>query len=109
MEADTIVSILKWICLAFVAGLLGYFGKHLGKIIISRFSKEKRNVTIASQKADKHLSHGDTPDESPVISPNPSTQKEHFASYNEKTAKSTAKLEKKRLKAQRKKQKKSFK
>lgn len=39
MNGDTIVSILKWVALVFAAGLIGYFGKHVGKTIIARFSK----------------------------------------------------------------------
>ena len=44
MDWDTVISILKWIGLAFTAGLIGYFGKFLGQRIISRFSKNKDNA-----------------------------------------------------------------
>ena len=44
MDWDTVISILKWIGLAFTAGLIGYFGKFLGQRIISRFSKNKDNL-----------------------------------------------------------------
>jgi len=41
MDWDTVISILKWVGLAFAAGLTGYFGKFLGQRIIKRFSKNK--------------------------------------------------------------------
>jgi hypothetical protein len=41
MDWETVISILKWVGLAFTAGLIGYFGKFLGQRIISRFSKNK--------------------------------------------------------------------
>ncbi len=44
MDWDTVISILKWIGLAFAAGLIGYFGKFLGQRIISRFWKKKENA-----------------------------------------------------------------
>ena len=44
MDWDTVISILKWIGLAFAAGLIGYFGKFLGQRIISRFSKNKASM-----------------------------------------------------------------
>ncbi|MGD2092064.1 MAG: hypothetical protein PVH61_38190 [Candidatus Aminicenantes bacterium] len=44
MDWDTVISILKWIGLVFLAGLIGYFGKFLGKRIISRFWEKKENA-----------------------------------------------------------------
>lgn len=44
MDWETVISILKWIGLAFAAGLIGYFGKFLGQRIIARFSKNKANA-----------------------------------------------------------------
>jgi hypothetical protein len=44
MDWDTVISILKWIGLAFAAGLIGYFGKFLGKRIINRFSENKAST-----------------------------------------------------------------
>ncbi|MFC1691440.1 hypothetical protein ACFL0W_04640 [Nanoarchaeota archaeon] len=41
MEQETLVSILKWIFIIFIAGFIGYFGKHLSKWIIAKFSKQK--------------------------------------------------------------------
>ena len=46
MDWDTVILILKWVGLAFVAGLIGYFGKFLGQRIISRFSKNKEKTKI---------------------------------------------------------------
>jgi hypothetical protein len=28
---------LKWVAIVFAAGFIGYFGRHLGKIVITRF------------------------------------------------------------------------
>lgn len=80
MDWDTILSILKWIALAFAAGIIGYFGKHLGKIIIARFSKKEK-------------------DKSP--------QEDRISTTNSKKAELDSKLEKKRIKAEQKKLKKS--
>jgi hypothetical protein len=44
MDWETVISFLKWIGLAFVAGLIGYFGKFLGQRIIARFSKKRENA-----------------------------------------------------------------
>lgn len=38
---DTILEILKWVAVVFLAGFIGYFGKYLGKIIMAKFSKKK--------------------------------------------------------------------
>ena len=39
MKGETVLEILKWIGLAFAAGFLGYFGKHLGRMFINKFRK----------------------------------------------------------------------
>ena len=44
MDWDNVISILKWIGLAFAAGLIGYFGKFLGQRIVARYSKNKDKV-----------------------------------------------------------------
>ena len=33
------LEILKWVLIVFIAGFIGYFGKHLGAWIISKFRK----------------------------------------------------------------------
>jgi hypothetical protein len=78
MDWDTVISILKWIGLAFTAGLVGYFGKFLGQRIISHFSEKKENA--------KRI-------EPPVQSPLPNEKRDY-------------KLEKKRLKQEIKRKKK---
>jgi hypothetical protein len=45
---DTLFEILKWVGLVFLAGFIGYFGKHLGRIIISRFGKKNGQQTAHS-------------------------------------------------------------
>jgi hypothetical protein len=48
MKTATILTILKWVSLVFIAGFIGYFGKYLSKLIIARFSKKKENETKQS-------------------------------------------------------------
>jgi len=43
METDTILTILKWVGLVFAAGFIGYFGKFLSKVIISKIRKGKKS------------------------------------------------------------------
>jgi hypothetical protein len=79
MDQALVIEILKWVLIVFVAGFIGYFGKHLGKIIISKFNKKKGPVqTIIHQH------------ESP-------------AKYKAEAEKQKAKLEKKKLKIEKKK------
>lgn len=35
-------TVLKWVFIVFLAGFIGYFGKHLAKIIIFRFKKKEK-------------------------------------------------------------------
>jgi hypothetical protein len=37
---DTMSEALKWAFLVFAAGFIGFFGKYLGKIIMTRFHKD---------------------------------------------------------------------
>jgi hypothetical protein len=39
MYQDTISEGLKWTLLVFAAGFIGFFGKYLGKIVLTRFHK----------------------------------------------------------------------
>jgi hypothetical protein len=80
MEWDTVISILKWIGLAFAAGLIGYFGKFLGQRIINRFSKNKHST----QSKDPPPAKPSLPDEK----------------LDYKLEKKRLKLEKKRIKKQ---------
>lgn len=77
MESDTIITILKWVGLVFAAGFIGYFGKYLSKIIISKFHKQKNSTDF------------DPP------SDNSSSNKEKF---DYKIEKKRLKLEKKKIK-----------
>jgi hypothetical protein len=52
MDMDTILSIFKWIALAFTAGLIGYFGKHFGKVIVARFSRATRSADHLNPRED---------------------------------------------------------
>lgn len=42
MDRQLAIEILKWALIVFAAGFIGYFGKHLGGIIIAKFSKKKK-------------------------------------------------------------------
>lgn len=63
MDCETVISILKWVGLAFAARLIGYFGKFLGQRIITRFSKNKDNAgskeTPPSQSSLPNGKHGE--------------------------------------------------
>ena len=41
MYQDAMVEALKWVAVIFVAGFIGFFGKYLGKVVLSRFQKEE--------------------------------------------------------------------
>lgn len=103
MTGDTILSILTWIGLAFAAGLIGYFGKYFGKIIIARFSKKKREKETAA--VGEH-SLEESQKKAAVVSPEKPSQEDKITSYENKKAKADYKLEKKRLKSEQKKLKK---
>lgn len=77
MDSSQILEILTWIAIVFIAGFIGYFGRHLSKIIISFFSKEKEE----SKKPSKSSKN----------------------KYESKLAKERYKLEKERLEQERKK------
>jgi hypothetical protein len=42
---EMVLEILKWVAVVFLAGFIGYFGKHLGRIIIAKFSKKSEPDT----------------------------------------------------------------
>lgn len=42
MKTATILTILKWVALVFLAGFIGYFGKYLSKLIIARLGRKKK-------------------------------------------------------------------
>lgn len=42
---DTTIEVLKWVGLAFAAGFVGYFGRHLAKLIIARTRRNKAEPT----------------------------------------------------------------
>ncbi len=46
---QTAIAAIKWTLVVLLAGFIGYFGKHLAKLIINQFKKEKpepKNITI---------------------------------------------------------------
>ena len=78
-----IIEILKWIAVVFAAGFIGYFGKYLSKLIISKLHKKKEVVI--------HLPY------------------DKESKYKYKLEKEKLKLEKKKLKLEKKKLKKKIK
>lgn len=40
LEQMTATEAMKWVLLVFAAGFIGFFGKHLGKMVISAFQKK---------------------------------------------------------------------
>ena len=90
MDNELIIKILTWVLIIFVAGFIGYFGRHLSKIIIAKFSKKKEPVqTIIHQHE----------------SPEKYKSKAEIEKQRAKIEKKKLKLEKKRLKALKKKKK----
>ena len=83
IQSDQLNNILKWVGIAFAGGFVGYFGRHLSKVIIARLHKGK-NETPAENTATAETI-------------------EQQASAQEKAR---SKLEKKRLKLEQKQQKK---
>lgn len=53
---DTIVEILKWVAVVFLAGFIGYFGKYLGRIIVAKFSKNSEPDTTIPP-AERRINH----------------------------------------------------
>jgi hypothetical protein len=39
MDSSTLLEVGKWVVIVFVAGFIGYFGKHLSKLILQRLHK----------------------------------------------------------------------
>ncbi|MFP3946952.1 MAG: hypothetical protein ACLFVI_08630 [Archaeoglobaceae archaeon] len=50
MDPLQIMEIFKWIAIVFIAGFIGYFGRHLSKIVISYFHKEKETGSKGTSK-----------------------------------------------------------
>ena len=82
--SEQVIEALKWVGIVFLAGFIGYFGRHLSMILIERLRRKKTN-----RSSDKNI----IPEQPPDIS-----------AYHEKD---NMKLEKKRIKAQKKSKKKS--
>ena len=74
---QVLVEVIKWTLVVFVAGFIGYFGRHLSMMIIDKLSKKKK-----------------TPEKAGIPE-----------KYDAKIGKNKLKLEKKRLKAKKKRQK----
>ena len=78
------LEILKWVGIVFAAGVIGYFGRYLGMLIIERARRTK-----------------------PDSSPPPEVKDVTTVSEADKTEEQKLKLEKKRLKLEKKKAKKA--
>ena len=57
MSLDATLEIFAWVGLAFAAGFIGYFGKHLGKETIAKFRKDSSDVekSVETSKEDLKL------------------------------------------------------
>ena len=82
--SEQVIDALKWVGIVFIAGFIGYFGRYLSMILIERFRRKKANRS----------SEANTISEQP-----PDTSADH--------EKDRLKVEKKRIKAQKKTNKKS--
>lgn len=86
------IDVLTWVFIVFVAGFIGYFGRHLAKRIIAKFSKKKE------QKPSQTIIHQHE-------SPEKYKFKAEIEKQKAKIEKKKLKIEKKRLKALKKKKK----
>jgi hypothetical protein len=82
--SEQVIEALKWVGIVFLAGFIGYFGRYLSMLLIERFRRKKAEQTSEIK----------TLQEQP-----PDTVADH--------EKDRLKLEKKRIKAQKKAEKKS--
>ena len=78
MDWESVWPIMKWVVLVFLAGFIGYFGRHLSQTLIARMRKRKKEEIATSTSAA------------------PSTPQDRELQVQ----KQKAKLEKKRLKSQ---------
>ena len=85
---NLLIEILKWIGVVFAAGFIGYFGRYLGMLTINRIQKPKA-------EPDKNTGFPAQPGEKTLIEPDDATNNIRL------------KIEKKRLKDEAKKAKKS--
>jgi len=69
------MDVLKWAAVVFAAGFIGYFGKYLGKLLIERLHRNQPEETSTRQPIEKGTSD-----------------------YDRKLEKKRLKLEKKRVK-----------
>lgn len=94
MDSSQILEIIKWIVIVFIAGFIGYFGKHLSKIIIAFFHREKEKGKEKEKEEDPY-SKG-TPEDTTAF------KDSYENKYERKLAKERYKLEKERLERERK-------
>ena len=80
MDEALVIEIIKWILIVFIAGFIGYFGRHLGKILIAKFGKKQKQEQAQT-----------------IIHKHESAEK-----YKAEAIKARAKLEKKKLKLEKK-------
>ena len=83
IQSDQLNNILKWVGIAFAGGFVGYFGRHLSKVIIARVHKGKNKTPAGKTPTAEIVEQQDSAKE-----------------------KARIKLEKKRLKLEQKQQKK---
>jgi len=50
-EQISSLEILKWVALVFLAGFIGFFGKYLGRVVISIFEKKHDDSPFPGQAA----------------------------------------------------------
>jgi len=52
LEQMSAAEAMKWVLLVFAAGFIGFFGKHLGKSVISAFQKKGPEVQVSKETQD---------------------------------------------------------
>ncbi len=53
------MDVLKWVAVVFAAGFIGYFGRYLGKLLIQKFHRSKPEKTPTPQLMGKEANDYD--------------------------------------------------
>ena len=57
-EQISTAEILKWVALVFLAGFIGFFGKFLGKVVISLFQRKREDTPHTPPVPGRAVKHG---------------------------------------------------
>jgi hypothetical protein len=66
-EQITLVDAVKWVALVFAAGFIGFFGKNLGRAVISLFHREMESTPPVPLQQGSAPAAGPSEDELKII------------------------------------------